>query len=400
MAQALTPAFVASAVCPDGKPQVEYFDSIVPNLALRVGKAGTKAWTLFMREGGKRRRVALGSAGMLSLAEARTAARQILGGRAPARPSGTGQTFEALADLFLQRCSGLRPTTIEDYRRTIATMLMPRWKNKPVAAITRDDIFKVLDPIVARGAKVRANRVQQVIVALLNVAVDRGWVATNVARGIRRVGGKETPRERALEISDLATLWGVLGGMGRQGRVSANTVAAIRFIILTAARKSEVRGLRWIEIDLDTALWMLPAARSKNRRDHEVPLSVGAMAILAKQRPYDAVTNIQRYSELVFSGVPRELSSVMRRACKLAMIDPPVTIHDLRRSAATLMAGAGVSRVVLKAVLGHLDRDVTAVYDRHSYAAEKREAVNKLDALIQQELGLMADEAREAGQPT
>jgi hypothetical protein len=64
------------------------------------------------------------------------------------------------------------------------------------------------------------------------------------------------------------------------------------------------------------------------------------------------------------------------------------------------MAGAGVSRVVLKAVLGHLDRDVTAVYDRHSYAAEKREAVNKLDALIQQELGLMADEAREAGQPT
>jgi integrase len=285
--------------------------------------------------------------------------------------------------------------TLAEYQRMIATKIMPRWRTKPVAAITRDDVFAVLDPIVARGSKVMANRVQQMIVAILNVAVDRGWVVTNVARGIRRVGGREQPRDRALDIGDLAMLWGVLGGSEKPA-----TVAAIRFIILTAARKSEVLGLRWAEIDMEQAVWKLPAARSKNHRDHEIPLSVGATAILAAQQPYDSVTNIQRYGDLVFSGAARHLSVVVARVCKLAMIEPHVTIHDLRRTSATLMAGLGTSRVVLKAVLGHVDQDIAAVYDRHSYANEKREAVNKLDSLIQQELGLMADEAREAGQPT
>jgi integrase len=79
-----------------------------------------------------------------------------------------------------------------------------------------------------------------------------------------------------------------------------------------------------------------------------------------------------------------------------------VTVHDLRRTSATLIASAGTSRVVLKAVLGHVDQDITAVYDRHSYAAETREAVNKLDAMIQEalKLALMDEEAREAGQAT
>jgi integrase len=157
---------------------------------------------------------------------------------------------------------------LAEYRRIVAVELMPRWRNRPVASITRGDVFAILDPIFKRDSRIMTNRVQQMIVALLNVAVDRGWVATNIARGIRRVGGKERRRDRALTIQEVARLWNVLGR-----EVKPATERALQFLILTAARKSEVLGLRFDELDFDNAIWHLPAARSKGHRDHDIPLA-------------------------------------------------------------------------------------------------------------------------------
>jgi integrase len=387
MAQALTPTFVASAVCPEGQPQIEYFDSVVPGLALRVGKAGTKAWTLFMRENGRRRRVALGSAGALSLAEARNAARQVLGGRAqPHSPSGNSQTFEALADLFLQRASSLRPASIDEYQRIVRAELLPRWRSRVVDTLTRDDVFAVLDPILARGSKVMANHVQQMIVALLNVAVDRGWIISNIARGIRRVGGKELAPERSLDIRELAKLWRAM-----DGEKLAVVAAVLRVLILTCCRRNEVRRMRWEELDWPNGFWTLPSERTKSKRERGIALTPTAIRIIEAQEP--------RSSGLVFAGVPEDLSGTMKRLCGRAGIQH-CTVHDLRRSSATLIASMGTSRVVLALILGHVDNAVTARYDRHTYWKEQADARLKLDAVIQQELGLMDEEAREARQPT
>jgi hypothetical protein len=230
----LTPATIAAAICPPGKLQIDLYDGGVAGLVLRVNAGGRKSWNLIHRVNGKKVRLKLGDAALMGVADARSAARQVLG----------AQSFEALADLFLARASSLRPATLAEYQRTVATELMPRWKTKLVATITRDDIFAVLDPIVARGSKVMANRVQALIVSILNVAVDRGWVQANVARGIRMIGGKEVSRERSLDIRELAKLWRAMDGE------RPAVAAVLRVLILTCCRRNEVRLMRWEELDM------------------------------------------------------------------------------------------------------------------------------------------------------
>jgi integrase len=334
---------------------------------------------------GKKVRLKLGDAALMGVADARSAARQVLGARGQPVRSPSGQSFEALADLFLARASSLRPATLAEYQRTVATELMPRWKTKLVATITRDDIFAVLDPIVARGSKVMANRVQALIVSILNVAVDRGWVQANVARGIRMIGGKEVSRERSLDIRELAKLWRAMDGE------RPAVAAVLRVLILTCCRRNEVRLMRWEELDMQNGYLTLPSSRTKSKRDRGIALTPSAIAIVQAQGP--------RGSGLVFAAVLGDFSRTMKRLCERAGIQH-CTVHDLRRSSATLIASMGTSRTVLGLILGHTDNAVTARYDRHTYWKEQADARLKLDSMIQQELGLMDEEAREPRQPT
>ncbi len=122
-------------MCPPGRRQIEIFDSVMPGLALRVGKGGTKAWAFFTREGGKRKRITLGSAALLSVVQARDAARQVLGGRSLSR-AHSGESVEALVALFLQRLNA-RPRTAYEYQRMIKVEVLPRWKGarSPASAV-------------------------------------------------------------------------------------------------------------------------------------------------------------------------------------------------------------------------------------------------------------------------
>jgi hypothetical protein len=165
---------------------------------------GKRRGHLFYRTNGKCNRVSLGNAALMSLADARTAARQVLGGRASAVRS-TGQTFEAFCDVCFERAS-IRPRTEHEYRGIIVRDLTA-WRGLLVASLTRDDAFKVLDPIIKRGSKVEANRTHQLMVSRLNVAVDPGWTQSNVARGIGKPGGQEHRRGRALNVDEVARLW-------------------------------------------------------------------------------------------------------------------------------------------------------------------------------------------------
>jgi integrase len=273
MAQALTPALVAAASCPAGRAQVDLFDSVVPGLALRIGLAGKKTWTLLYRSNGTRKRISVGNAALMSLAAARQAARQILGGRAPATRVAKAETFGDLCRIFLER-GDFRPKTETIYRHIIESKLLPAWRLRLVASLTRSDILSVLDPIVGRGARVMANRTRQLIVTLLNLSIDRGWTDSNVATHVRRPGGKEHSRDRTLTLSEVTRLWLALDSE------KPATAAVIRFLILTGQRMNEVLGLDWSEIDLEACTWDLPGERAKNRRAHSVPLGPTAMAIL------------------------------------------------------------------------------------------------------------------------
>jgi integrase len=199
------------------------------------------------------------------------------------------------------------------------------------------------------------------------------------------IGGKEVSRERSLDIRELAKLWRAMDGE------RPAVAAVLRVLILTCCRRNEVRLMRWEELDMQNGYLTLPSSRTKSKRDRGIALTPSAIAIVQAQGP--------RGSGLVFAGVLGDFSRTMKRLCERAGIQH-CTVHDLRRSSATLIASMGTSRTVLGLILGHTDNAVTARYDRHTYWKEQADARLKLDSLIQQELGLMDEEAREAGQPT
>ena len=122
----------------------------------------------------------------------------------------------------------------------------------------------------------------------------------------------------------------------------------------TAQRGSEVQHMRWDEIH--GGVWTIPAERSKNKREHRVPLSALALEILA---------SVDRLEARLFPYRPKPLGVAGARG------------HDLRRTAASRMAELGVARVVLARILNHTDASVTGIYDRHSYFPEMRAALER-----------------------
>jgi integrase len=156
---------------------------------------------------------------------------------------------------------------------------------------------------------------------------------------------------------------------------------AFRLMLLTAQRRGEVLSMRWQ--DIDGGWWTIPAEVAKNGRSHRVPLSPQALAFLARRRerangPWvfpspttdHAIENPQKAAERL-----RERSKVS-----------DLRLHDFRRTAASLMTGMGISRLTVKKILNHAERDVTAIYDRHSYDPEKRTALDawnrRLEAVV------------------
>jgi integrase len=340
----------------------------------------------------------------MSLADARTAARQVLGGRAPV-PRSTGQTFEALCDVFLERAS-IRPTTEHEYRRIISRDLTA-WRGRLVASLTRDDAFGVLDPIIERGSKVEANRTHQLMGSLFECCCGPRLDSKQRRERNPQAGRSRTAPRAPLDVDEAEQLWLALDAE------KPEIAAAVRFILLTAQRKSEV-GLTWNELDFKNWTWTLPPTRAKNRREHTIPLSPSARAILQAQSKstgagphfdYSPEIRILRsYSQArVFPNVSGKLSRTMARVCERTRL-APTTVHDLRRTATSLMATAGVQQVVLilKLILNHSDRnDITAMYVRYLYDQERAEAVNNSDAMIQDAVAaLRLPNPAEAGQAT
>jgi integrase len=159
--------------------------------------------------------------------------------------------------------------------------------------------------------------------------------------------------------------------------------ALFRLRLLTAQRGGELHGARWEEMDLASGWWTIPAERSKNGLARRVPLSPQAVRVLKEWRP-----NV-RDSPWVFPASRKGLhiahaQKAIERIVEASKVE--FRGHDLRRTAASLMVGAGVPRLVVSKILNHVETGVTAVYDRHSYDLEKRAALDfwgrRLEAIV------------------
>jgi integrase len=372
---------VARLTAPQGR-RCDYFDAVVPGLALRVTPRGVKTWCVFYRApvGGRLRRLTLGRAPVLSLAQARAQARAILArvhtGDDPAVTKAAARrawTVADLADAYLTRYARPRKRSWRADQRLLSKEILPHWRTWPIREVTRQDVRRLVEAIVARGAPVLANRTAALLSKFFAFAVDDGLLEHNPAARIGRPA-VERARDRVLTTDEIRQFWHALE------REAPALRDRLRFQLLTAQRPGEVRDARWAEFDLEGGWWTIPAARSKNKLPHRVPLTPLALEILAARRAADPAAAPETF---VFRGArgKRQDAAALRR-----MGIPDLRLHDLRRVAASHMASLGVSRLVIGRVLNHVERGVTAVYDRHSYDAEKRAALEawarRLQAIV------------------
>lgn len=373
--------------------------------------AGRKVFSVRYVFGGKHRRVVLGEyrRGGLSLAKARDAAgkmrARILNGEDPAAERKAAKakktdTVTSLATDYLTKHARKFKRSADQDERILNVDVLPRWGDRSVKALTRRDVRELVERVADRGAPVMANRVLAVVRKMLNFAVDHDWIDANPAARVQKPA-PETSRDRVLTADEIRRLWRLLEHFpttaerpaphrkrapGAQDDpfcpISPWLAAAMRIRLLTAQRGGEVARMRWRDLSLpadapDVAQigwWTIPAEHTKNGEPHRVPLTTDAIAVIRAQRRDDEP------GEYVFTGSggaaaldrAKKAPAAVRRALGFDFRG-----HDLRRTAATNMAEAGISREHIGAVLNHVEGGAraTKVYDRYNRDREKRVAL-------------------------
>jgi integrase len=370
MKRQLTDRFCAGAKPRDGEIQTDYFDTQVSGLALRVSERW-KSWTLHYTLGAKRRRLTFGAYPSISLASARTRADEakaaIASGHDP--QAIASETLQAICELYMAH-EGAKLRSAEWRKSVLDRHIYPILGSRPIAEIKRSEIVRLLDQIEEGSGPVMATQTLAVLRKVMN------WHATRsddflspIVRGMARTRPTERARDRILSDDELRKVWQAAEDYGIYGFY-------LRFLLLTAARRTEVAGMTWAEVDGSD--WTLPAARNKTKLDLVRPLSRAAQDILEKLPKgvgfvWSANSGTRAISD--FGGFKRKLDA--------ASGAKGWRMHDLRRTARSLMSRAGVPSDHAERCLGHVIGGVRGVYDRHEYHREKRRAFEMLAAEIE-----------------
>ena len=381
----LTAQFV-ERVKPEGR-RIDYFDDSMPGFSLRVSEQGVKSWCVSYRFNGKWKRFTLGRFPVIGLAEARKMASAILRdvtlGENPSaqkQEERKAPTFADLAAEFIQR-TRVEPRSLREYTRIINKNLIPTFGTMKARAIQRRDIVAFLAH-KAEKTPSEANHARAIMCRIYNWGIENDIVESNPVQHVR-APAKIGRRDRVLTEDEIKIVWRALesapDGVATTRKRKIITAASLKFRLITAQRGGEVMNARWSEIDGDW--WTIPKERAKNGLTHRVPMSPLALRVLDEVRTAVEGTGREKkpLSEFVFPS-PRgnaPMSNPQKMVQRLrAATGSDFTGHDLRRTAASLMAGMGVPRIVISKILNHVESGVTAVYDRHSYDKEKREALD------------------------
>jgi integrase len=370
----LTDASVAKLTLPAGKSDHIVFDDALPGFGARLRAGAKPSWVFQYRVGKRQRRRKLGAVAALPASAARAAAVRLYSqtrlGADPAAAiektlAAQAETFGAGLDVYLRRkAEQLRPRSLLEVRRHLLVHAKPLHRI-PLTEIARRDVSRVVSHVADASGPTAANRVGSSITAYFAWTVREGWVDVNVAAKINTV--HEDTRERTLSDGELCQVW-------RATDSTEPYSAIVRLLMLLGCRRAEIGGLKWSEIDLGKATITLPAARTKNEREHVIPLSAPAIEILEAQPRREGCDHV--FGERGDNG----FSSWSRGKAELdarAPIAPGWVLHDLRRTVSTRMNGElGIQPHVVEAVLGHHQGGVASIYNRASYLNEMRQALD------------------------
>ncbi len=385
--QRLTDRLVTSKKPPDAG-QLEIWDDLVRGFGIRISYGGKRTFCVMTRINGKQVRRTIGTHPMMTLAEAREGARDVLRDaakgidakerekqelrQAAIETEGEKTLRDLCVDFMIDH--GRRLKTRDEIQRRIDTDLLPALGDVPITEIGRQDI-KALHREKAATAPVSANRLLSLIHNLFNYALDEDLVEANPANRIKPE--PEPRRERTLRDSEIRDVW--RGAMA----VGYPYGDLVRFLLLTGQRRAEAAELTWSEIEGDG--WRLPGARTKTGEGHLVTLTPLAKSIL---------DNCPRYvgCDYVFTANGEHpMSGWGKRKMRLdAAIhaarrddDPEAgelsnfTLHDLRRTVATQMQDLGVSDEAIDKVLNHKIGGIRGRYNHSARDPEKAAALTK-----------------------
>jgi integrase len=385
--------------------RVELADTLEPGLALRITEDDRRTWTLRLWVGPpparKQRRIKLGhprerdGSPKLTLAQAREEARNVKQAAYEGKPltpgDGTAKgaaTWGDLADAYVAWMGdNKRPRTVAETARVLRHADLAPWRQRPAASITAEDVRALRDRITERGAAVQATRTLRIVGALGRWAVSEGKLDAAPAKGIMPRTA-ETPRDRVLDDREVAALWRAAGA------IDYPFGDLFRMLLLTAQRLREVSEMTWDEVSFPEARWTIPRARTKNGQPHVVHLSPPVAAILSALAEQRHSIPMRRSSPYVFttigtapvSGYSRSKDRLDAEMAKEIGSFPNFALHDLRRTAASVMARLKVAPHVIEKVLNHSGgraiSGVAAVYNQHDYAEERADALAKLGRCV------------------
>jgi len=343
------------------------WDPDLPGFGLKVTAGGRKIYVLQYRYQGRQRRYSIGLHGPLTPAEARQEAVRLLGevakGADPAAAKQAGRQAPTMAELarrYLEEHGAKkRASSLRHDRANLRNHVLPALGSKQVRAVTRADVARLHHQL--RMTPTQANRVLALLSKVFSLAELWGLRpdGSNPCRLVQKF--RETKRERFLSSEELGRLGAVLSETEAEGSELPSVVVALRLLIFLGARKSEVLGLKWSDLNLERGVIHLADSKTGPK---EIYLNQAAAEILAaapKQEGNDFVCwGLKPGQPLV--GLHRPWARIRKRAelgdCRL---------HDLRHSHASIAAGAGLSLPLIGRLLGHSQAQTT---QRYSHLAD------------------------------
>ena len=342
------------------------WDQELSGFGLKVTSAGRKVYLVQYRLGGRKgrtRRVTIGQHGELTPTAARGEAKRLLGeiaaGRDPAEEHDKTRAGKSLAVVLEQFMAEhvtlkLKARTASEYQRIARLHILPRLGRRPIGELTRQDIAKLHHEL--RDTPYQANRTLALLSKLFNWAEKRGLRpdGSNPCRHIEKY--REGRRERFLSQAELGRLGDALRAAEKTNSCSPWAIAAIRLLILTGARLSEILMLRWGYVSEEHGCLLLPDSKTGRKA---IRLNAPALAVL------QSIPRLERNPYVICGEKPGRhlvnLEKPWRRIRKAAKLDD-VRLHDLRHSFASVAASGGQSLVVIGKMLGHSQPATTARY--------------------------------------
>lgn len=409
---------VVEAISP--RPTDQYYWDALPRFGLRVTPAGSRIYLIQYRarsapgQPPKTRRVTIGHHGQpWTVEQARNEAKRLLAqvdldgdpfaqraadrdaraaeqrqiaAQAMADTERAANSFKAVAERYLEIKVSANRSAVET-KRLLRHGPIAEWGARHIGDVQRSDVGDLIDKIALRSPAI-ARSTFAVVRPFFAWCVERDLIERSPCEGLR-APPRPKPRERVLSDDELRRAW------HGSDRLSGSFGPIVKLLILTGQRRAEVAGMTWAELDLAGAVWRLPGERTKNGRAHEVDLSPQALEVLEKVPRIGPLLfparshRVSRDGEGAvrgFSATKRQLNQRVVEADADSELDPsadlpmPSTwrLHDLRRTAATGMAGLGIAPHVIERILNHISGaqgGLVGVYQRHEYRPERKAAM-------------------------